>query len=306
MNLLEALAQRTLISDGAMGTQLQMAGLPPGGCGETWNLDQPDLLLAIQRAYVDAGADCLTTNTFGGCRITLARHDEEERTAAINRAGVEIARKAFGGLPGFVIGDIGPFGGIMEPLGDISKADVEAAFAEQAEALVNSGADAIIIETQTALEELEIGIAAARAAGAQVVIGSMAFDRMFESDDVRTMMGISPEQAAEFMVEKGADIVAANCGTGVDMIVATNIVARYRAVCDLPIMVQANAGQPVLEDMRTVYKQTPGEMAAGVAGMLAAGAQIIGACCGSTPSHIRAVAAEALSYKRTGEQGVSQ
>lgn len=305
MNILEALARRPLIGDGAMGTQLQMAGLEPGGCGEAWNLDHPDRILAIQRAYVDAGAECLTTNTFGGCRITLARHGEEARTAAINRAAVAIARQAFGDGPGFVVGDIGPFGGIMEPLGDISRADVETAFAEQAEALVGAGADAIIIETQTALEELEIGIAAARAAGAQVVIGSMAFDRMFESDDVRTMMGISPERAAEFMIQQGADIVGTNCGTGVDMVIAANIVGRYRAVCDLPIMVQANAGQPVLENMKTVYTQTPAEMADGVARLLDAGARIIGACCGSTPGHIRAVADAARPSTHTGERGVS-
>ncbi|MAG72498.1 MAG: homocysteine methyltransferase [Acidobacteria bacterium] len=305
MTLVEALAQRALIGDGAMGTQLQLAGLPPGGCGEAWNLDRPDRVLAIHRAYVEAGADCLTTNTFGGCRISLARHREGARTTAINQAAATIAREAFGGHPGFVIGDIGPFGGLMEPLGDIAIADVEAAFTEQAEALVGAGVDAIIVESQTALEELEIGIAAARAAGAEVVIGSMAFDRMFDSDDVRTMMGVSPEQAARFMVDRGAGVVGTNCGTGVNMLIATSIVARYRAVCDLPIMVQANAGQPVLEQMQTVYKQTPAEMADGVAGVLAAGARIVGACCGSTPSHIRAVAAAARPDTRTGERGVS-
>jgi 5-methyltetrahydrofolate--homocysteine methyltransferase len=291
MDILEALSKRVLVSDGAMGTELQKAGLEPGGCGEAWNVDERDKVLAIQRAYVDAGADLITTNTFGGCRITLERHGEAQRTDAINRAAVEIVREAFGDRPGFVIGDIGPFGGIMEPLGDMPGADVEAAFAEQAKALVEAGADAILIETQTAFEELDIGVRAAREAGARVVIGSMAFDRMYESDDVRTMMGISPEQAAEFMEEKGVDIVALNCGTGVDMKIAADIVERYADNCDLPIMVQANAGQPVLENMQTVYKETPEEMAAGVPPLLSAGARIVGACCGSTPSHIRAIAA---------------
>ena len=302
MRILEALARSTLVGDGAMGTELQKAGLEPGGCGEAWNLDEPERVLAIQRAYVEAGADCLTTNTFGASRIMLARHDDADRTVAINRAGVEIARSAFGDRPGFVIGDIGPFGGIMEPLGEVPRADVEAAFAEQAQALVDAGADAVIVETQTDLEELGIGIEAARRAGAPVVIGSMAFDRMFESDDVRTMMGVSPEQAAAFMAERGADIVATNCGTGVDMEIAADIVARYRAVCDLPIMVQANAGQPVLENMRTVYKQTPAEMAMGVEAVLAAGAAVVGACCGSTPAHIRAVA-DVARRARPANQG---
>ena len=117
--LLEAIRERVLLGDGAMGTQLQYAGLEPGGCGEAWNIDQPGRLLEIQKAYVDAGSDCLLTNTFGGCRIMLERHDRGDEVRTINQAGVELARKAFGGRPGFVLGDIGPFGGLMEPYGDI-------------------------------------------------------------------------------------------------------------------------------------------------------------------------------------------
>ena len=158
--ILEAIQKRVLLGDGAMGTQLQYAGLEPGGCGEAWNVDHPDRLLKIQRAYVEAGCDCLITNTFGGCRIMLERHDREDEVEAINRAGVEIAREAFGTKSGFVIGDIGPFGGLMEPYGDVSEQQVREAFAEQATSLVAAGVDAIIIETQTALEELSIGIEA--------------------------------------------------------------------------------------------------------------------------------------------------
>ena len=179
-----------------MGTELQQAGLPPGGCGEAWNLDEPKKILAIQRAYVDAGSDCLITNSFGASRIMLERHYEEGRVREINRAAAQIARQAFGNREGYVLGDIGPFGGLMEPYGEIPAALVAKAFAEQAEALVSGGVDAIIIETQTALEELGIAIAAAKAAGAPAVIGSMAFDKMQEGDEVRTMMGTSPEQAA--------------------------------------------------------------------------------------------------------------
>ena len=217
----------------------------------------------------------------------LERHDEGNRTTAINRAAAAVAREAFGGRPGFVLGDIGPFGGLLEPYGDIPESRVEEAFAEQAEALVAGGVDAIIIETQTALEELGIGIRAAKAAGATCIIGSMAFDKMLESDDVRTMMGTSPEQAAAFMAEEGAHIVALNCGTGVDMKLAAATVELYRETCDLPVMAQPNAGLPVLENMQVVYKETPNEMAAGVARLLDAGARILGGCCGSTPAHIR-------------------
>jgi len=285
-SLLQAIEDRVLLGDGAMGTELQRAGLEPGGCGEAWNVDRPDDMVAIQRRYVEAGSDCILTSTFGASRIMLERHDEAGRVEEINRAAVQVARRAFDGLTGFVIGDIGPFGGLMEPYGEIPEQRVRLAFAEQAKALVAGGVDAIIIETQTALEELGIGIAAAREAGAPVVIGSLAFDRMQDVDEVRTMMGVSPEQAAEFMVERGVDVLALNCGTGIDMEMAADVVKRYRSVSSLPVMVQPNAGQPELEDMRVVYKETPEQMAAGIPGLLSAGASIIGGCCGSTPAHI--------------------
>ncbi|MBM4186741.1 MAG: homocysteine methyltransferase [Gemmatimonadetes bacterium] len=286
--LLEALRHRVLLADGAMGTQLQQAGLESGGCGEAWNLDHPDRILAIQSRYLEAGSDCLISNTFGASRIMLARHGQADRTRAINAAGVAVARRALGDKPGFVLGDIGPFGGLMEPYGDIAVTEVEAAFREQAKALVDAGADAIIVETQTALEELEIAVAAAKEAGAPAVIGSIAFDRMLEQADVRTMMGVSPEQAAEFMAERGVDILALNCGTGVDMAMAAEIVRRYRATVDLPVMAQPNAGQPVLENFKVVYHETPAEMVAGLDELLAAGVAIVGGCCGSTPAHIAA------------------
>ena len=284
--LMQALNARVLLGDGAMGTQLQNAGLESGHCGEAWNVDHPDRVLRIQRAYAEAGSDILLTNTFGASRIMLNRHGEADRTVDINQASVAIAREALGGR-GYVLGDIGPFGGLMEPYGEIPRAEVERAFREQAKALVDAGADGIIIETQTAFEELEIAIAAAREAGAAVVIGSIAFDKMVDEDDVRTMMGISPEQAAEFMVAHGCEVAALNCGTGVDMRMAANIVRRYRATCGLPVMAQPNAGAPVLEDMKVLYKETPEEMGAGLAGLLAAGPRIVGGCCGSTPAHLR-------------------
>jgi 5-methyltetrahydrofolate--homocysteine methyltransferase len=298
--LLTALRERVLLGDGAMGTQLQLAGLESGGCGEAWNVDHPDRVLAIQRRYVEAGSDCLITNTFGGSRIMLERHGEGGRVAAINEAGARIAREAFGGRRGFVLGDIGPFGGLMEPYGEIAPAAVERAFREQARALVAGGVDAIIIETQTALEELEIALAAAREAGAPAIIGSLAFDKMMDYDEVRTMMGVAPERAAEFLAEQGADILALNCGTGVDMRMATDVVTRYRSVSGLPVMAQPNAGQPELIEMKVVYRETPEEMTAGLPALVAAGAAIVGGCCGSTPDHIRSFRAclDALTTQR--------
>ena len=287
LTLLEAITKNVLLADGAMGTQLQQSGLHPGGCGEAWNIDQPERVLAIQRAYVDAGSDCLITNTFGGSRIMLDRHGEGHRTRDINIAGARLARLAFGSAGGFVLGDIGPFGGLMEPYGEISVGLVEQAFAEQASALVEGGVDAVIIETQTSLDELGIAIQAAKNAGAACVIGSMAFDRMVEGEEVRTMMGTSPEMAAEFMVEAGCDILAANCGTGIDMRMAADIARRYRSITGLPVMAQPNAGLPVLENLKVLYKETPDEMASGMDELLSAGVRIVGGCCGSTPAHIR-------------------
>ena len=285
--LLEAIRTRVLLGDGAMGTQLQAAGLEPGGCGEAWNVESPTKVLEIQRAYVDAGSDCLITNTFGGSRIMLERHGHAGDVAAINEAGARIAREAFGVRAGFVLGDIGPFGGLMEPLGEVPEQRVRDAFAEQAEALVAGGVDAIIVETQTALEELVIGIEAAKKAGAPCVIGSLAYDVTLDKSDLRTMMGIDPEQAAEFLRDTGADIAALNCGSGVDVGWAAKTVARYRSVCDLPTMAQPNAGLPVLENMEVVYKQTPEEMAAELGSLLDTGVRIVGGCCGSAPDHIR-------------------
>jgi 5-methyltetrahydrofolate--homocysteine methyltransferase len=286
--LQDAARARPLLSDGAMGTQLMLAGLEQGNCGEAWNLTHPERVLAIHQGYVDAGADCLLTNTFGGSRIMLTRHGAGDELAAINRAAVQLAREAFGGRPGYVIGDMGPFGGLMEPYGDASESEVRDAFEEQAAALVEAGADAIIIETMTSLEELLLGLRAARGAGAPCVIGSMAYDVTLDGCTFRTMMGIDPERAAAFMVEHGADVVALNCGTGMDMTRARDAVERYRAVTGLPLMVQPNAGQPKLVNMKVVYDETPEQMVAGVVPLLEAGARIVGACCGSTPSHIRA------------------
>jgi 5-methyltetrahydrofolate--homocysteine methyltransferase len=284
----DAIRDRALLGDGAMGTQLMIAGLEQGSCGEAWNLTHPERVLAIQRQYVDAGSDCLITNTFGGSRIMLNRHGQAGHVAEINRAGVRIAREAFGDRQGYVLGDIGPFGGLMEPYGDFTETQVRDAFEEQAQALVGAGADAIIVETQTSLEELALALAAARGAGAACVIGSMAYDVTLDGSTFRTMMGIDPEQAAAFMQDHGADIVELNCGTGMDMTRAREAIERYREATSLPLMAQPNAGQPKLVAMKVVYDETPEQMMIGVVPLLQAGARIVGGCCGSTPDHIRA------------------
>ncbi len=284
--LLQAISKRVLLGDGAMGTQLQAAGLAAGECGELWNIEHPDRVLAIQRSYVEAGSDILLTNTFGGCRLSLERHGLADKVVEINRAAVRIARQAFGGKPGFVIGDIGPFGGMMEPFGDVPTEQVKAAFEEQAAALMAERPDALIVETQTALEELELGLAAAKKAGAPCVIGSMAYD-ITGDGQLRTMMGVDPAQAAAFMLEHGADIVALNCGNGMDMPHAAVGVTQYRRQMNRPTMAQPNAGKPQLIDGQVRYMQSPQQMAAELPKLLEAGVAIVGACCGSSPEHIR-------------------
>jgi 5-methyltetrahydrofolate--homocysteine methyltransferase len=286
--LQEVILTRSLLGDGAMGTQLMLAGLEQGNCGEAWNLTHPERVLAIQRRYVDAGSDCLITNTFGGSRIMLTRHSESNHVVEVNKAGVDIARQAFGEKPGYVLGDIGPFGGLLKPFGEFTEDQVRSAFEEQAAALVEGGADAIIIETQTSLEELLIGIQAAQTAGSKCIIGSMAYDVTLDGSTFRTMMGIEPERAAEFMEEHGAHIVALNCGTGMEMERARDAVERYKKVTSLPVMVQPNAGKPQLINMKVVYDETPEQMVKGLLPLLEAGANIVGSCCGSTPDHIRA------------------
>jgi 5-methyltetrahydrofolate--homocysteine methyltransferase len=285
----EAARQRRLVCDGAMGTQLMLAGLEQGGCGEHWNLTHPERVLEIQRRYANSGADCIITNTFGGSRTMLKRHGHADDLIAINQAGVRIVREAFGDREGYVLGDLGPLGAILEPYGEMPQSEALEAYQEQATALVEAGADAIIIETQTSLEEMGIAIDAAKTAGAPCIIASFAYDLSQDKSFYVTMMGVMPDRAAAFVEERGANIIALNCGTGMDMPGAASVAKIYRENCNLPVMVQPNAGLPVLENLKAVYKQLPADMALGVPAALDAGANIIGSCCGSTPEHTRAI-----------------
>lgn len=273
-----------LIGDGAMGTQLQRAGLEPGACGEEWNLSHPQRVLAIQRAYAESGSQVLLTNTFGANRFVLARHSMENRLAEICRAAAGIARQAVGDN-GWVIGDVGPCGGFLEPMGEIPAARLEASLREQIGALLEGGVDAILVETISALDELELGIRVARQMGTGCVIASLAFDR--RRAGYRTMTGASPEQAAACAVAAGAHVVGANCGTGLDPADFLEIARAYRAACNLPLMLQPNAGRPDLVAGQAVYPLSPDQMAPMLA-ELAGVAQVVGGCCGTTPAHIAA------------------
>ncbi len=289
--LLSDARRRVIVGDGAMGTQLQLAGLEPGAAGELWNVERPDAVEGIQRRYVEAGSGIILTNTFGGSRPALERHGLGERAAELNRAGAAVARRAAGDRA-WVLGDIGPFGGFLAPLGEYQPDDVYAAFLEQAGALLAGGADGILVETMSAVDEMTLAVRAAREAGAWLVGASMCFDPTKAGP--RTMMGTSPADAAAAMLAAGARILGVNCGTlAFDGYV--DVVRAYRAAdAQAVIMVQPNAGQPALDEQgRTVYRQSPDALAAGLPELAAAGANIVGGCCGTAVPHIRALAAVA-------------
>jgi 5-methyltetrahydrofolate--homocysteine methyltransferase len=290
MDLLALASTRVVVTDGAMGTELQRAGLPVGECGERWNLDYPERVEAIHAAYLQAGSDAIITNSFGANRWVLGRYGLADRVVEVNRAAAAAARRAVdrGGRPCAVLGDVGPCGRLLRPLGDVTPDDLLAEFARQAGALVDGGVDGLIIETMTALEELELAIRASREAGATLVIASMAFDRL-PNGNVRTMMGVAPDRAARGAVAAGAGIIGANCGTRMAMEDFVRVVADFKLATDRPVIIQANAGNPELEAGRAVYRLGPGAFAEGMRGVVAAGAAMVGGCCGTTPDHIAAL-----------------
>ena len=278
----EALRERVLILDGAMGTMLQERGLQPGQSPEELNLTMPDVVASVHRDYVEAGADIIITNTFGGTRFKLEHYGLEDRLVEINSRAVEIARTAAGGRA-YVGASIGPTGQFVEPLGEVPFDQMKAAFHEQAEALVAAGADLISLETFLDIKECRAAVVAIREVSATIpVIAMLTFD-----DNGRSVLGTPPEAAAITLTAAGADIVGSNCGLGVDGIY--DILCRMRRVTGLPLISQANAGLPQLVGDCTVFPGTPDEMVAYHERMIALGVRIIGGCCGTTPAHIRAM-----------------
>jgi methionine synthase I (cobalamin-dependent) len=278
----QLLAAAPIITDGAWGTQLQQHGLPVGACPDAWNLEHPDRVEEVARAYVAAGSRIILTNTFGANRFILARHNLAERVAEINRAGVEISRRAADGRA-LVFASMGPTG-VMLMMGEVSEETVAEAFAQQARAMAEAGADGIVIETMSDPAEARLAVAAAKRTGLPVV-ACMTFDSGPKHD--RTMMGTMPEQAAEQLLAAGADVVGANCGQGIAGF--TDLCRRLRAAAGHPVWIKANAGLPEVLDGQTVYTQTPEEFSACVPMLVEAGAGFIGGCCGTTPGFIRAV-----------------
>lgn len=273
---------RVLVSDGAWGTFLQKKGLKPGECPEEWNITQPDDVFDIARSYIDAGADMIETNSFGGNWFKLKNYGLEKQVFELNKTAAEISRKA-AGPDRFVLGSIGPTGKLLM-MEEVSENELYDAFKEQSKALEAGGADAIVIETMTDLDEARIAVKAAKENTACEVICTMTFDKIL-TGEYRTMMGISPTEMTETLIEAGASVIGANCGNGIaDMI---GIVKEIRLVNQtVPILIHANAGMPHYCDGETTFPQTPADMARRVKEIIEAGANIIGGCCGTTPDHI--------------------
>ncbi|MFQ5409229.1 MAG: betaine--homocysteine S-methyltransferase [Anaerolineales bacterium] len=276
-----------VLADGATGTMLFQAGLQFGDPPETWNILHPEIVRGIHRQYLQSGSQIVLTNTFGGNRFRLAMHHLQDRVKELNTTAAILARTEVDAAGGqaVVAGDIGPSGEILEPLGTLAYEEAVEGFAGQADALVFGGVDAIWIETMSALEEIQAAIEGVRRVSADTpIIATMTFDT-----NGHTMMGVSPEQALEFLA--GQDVAAAggNCGNGPDEIL--RVIEKMAATgIDIPLVAKSNAGIPRLENQRPVYSAEPAEMADYSVALRAAGARIIGACCGSTPEHVHCMA----------------
>lgn len=284
----EALEKGILISDGAMGTMLQGKGLTDGGAPELWNVENPSAIEEVLESYAAAGANLITTNTFGGTRGRLQMHGLEDRLFELNKAGAEIARKVADRHPGcFVMGDIGPSGELMEPMGTMTLDEAEALFADQIKGLVAGGVDAILIETMSDLQEVEAAVKASKSVAPELpIIVTFSFDT-----NLRTMMGVKPAVAVKTLAAEGVRIIGANCGRGVDemRVIAKELTeARPEGIY---IITQSNAGLPKLVGDEFIYDGTPEEMAKYAQDMKQLGVNVIGSCCGSTPAHTAAMKA---------------
>ena len=281
MELLEGwLDGAPIITDGAWGTELQARGLPSGTKPDAWNLTHPQRVEEVARAYAQAGSEVILTNTFRANAVAMKGVSDADLDA-INRAGVEISRR--GAPRARIVASIGPTGKLLLS-GEISPGQMTAAFAAQANSLAAAGADALLVETMSDIEEARLAVEAARQTGLPV-IASFAFDSGKNKD--RTMMGATPEAVAASMTEAGAAAVGANCGVGVER--AVEICKRLRAATRLPVWIKPNAGMPTVEGSALRYETSPEYFASHFAALREAGASFLGACCGSTPEFIHAL-----------------
>ena len=290
--MLDRLRSEVLVFDGAMGTMLFEAGLTPGACPELWNAERPEVLKNVHRAYVEAGSDMVETNSFGGTRLKLKAYGLEDRCRELNEQAARLAKSV---MPagGFVAGSMGPTGHLpdtFEPLGDTPPEVFYDNYKEQALALAEGGVDLFAIETMMIPDEAVLAIKAAKDATGLPVMCSMTFQYNAAKDADRTMWGTGPAEAAEKLAAAGADIISCNCGDGGPGRVPAILKEFRKGAASVFLAAYPNAGIPKVVGEKTVYDLTPEDMAKAYPAILAAGARIVGACCGSTPAHIRAIA----------------
>jgi 5-methyltetrahydrofolate--homocysteine methyltransferase len=275
---------KVLVSDGAWGTFFQQKGLQPGECPESWNIKNPEAVYEIAKSYIDAGSDMIETNSFGGSSYKLKSYSLENKVYEINKAAAGISRKA-AGKDKHVLGTIGPTGKLIMT-GEVTIDELFEAFKLQATALAEGGADTIVVETMSDMDEALAAIRAARTTQCEVIC-TMTFEKSGE-DAYHTMMGVTPEQMTQQLIDEGVDILGANCGNGIQNMIG--IVSEIRKVnSNIPVLIHANAGAPVYKDGETIFPETPDEMAAYVQALIDTGANVIGGCCGTTPEHIRRI-----------------
>jgi 5-methyltetrahydrofolate--homocysteine methyltransferase len=292
VSLRERIKQDLFLLDGAMGTELIARGIDVGKCNDYLNIEQPDIILDIHHSYFEAGSDAVIANTFGANKYALGRHGFAQETIKINKAGVQIARDAAGENK-YVLGDIGPSGDFLEPLGPLKAQDLKIAYIQQANALLDGGVDGFIIETMTAIEETAVAIEAVKSIDGDLpVFASMSFDKA--GDDFKTMMGVDVEAAVAKIVSLGVDAVGFNCGTlsldGYIELAEKYVSAAQALSADVLICAEPNAGKPELVEDQAVYNVSPEDFAEMVKKIHAAGVNIVGGCCGTSPAHIRATA----------------
>lgn len=272
-----------LVLDGATGTNLQARGLTRGAPGETWVLDNPQEILRLHRDFLTAGSNIILTCTFGATGLRLAHLGLADRAAEVNQKAAALAREAAAPFGALVAGSIGPTGQMLKPLGPLEPAEAEAAFTAQAQSLAAAGVDLLVVETQFDLAEAELAVRAALSTGLPVVC-SFSYDR-----GVRTMMGVKPGQMAEKFGAMGAAALGINCGRSLEE--NLKVLADLRAVTALPVWFKPNAGMPLTDEQgQTHYSLTPAEMGAQAPGWVAAGARLVGGCCGTSPEHLAAIA----------------
>jgi 5-methyltetrahydrofolate--homocysteine methyltransferase len=287
-NIIELLHQKTLVIDGAMGTMLQENGLKSGECPELWNITHPEIVKKIHSSYLEAGADIILTNTFGSNGVKLLKVKQQHQLKEINKQAVKIAREVVeeyhkkNPRQVFIAASVGPTGEILEPIGTLKTSEAYQGYKDQIEEMKSSGVDMVVLETFYNLDEIKIALKAVKENSDLPVFASMTFE-----EGMKTIYGVTPEQAVEELFEEEADGVGANCGSGPELLY--KILTRMRIITNSPLLVEPNAGIPYLKNNKVIYPAAPEEMAEYAEKFLQLKVNIIGGCCGTTPEHIRAI-----------------